>query len=45
YADFAWLPAAGSKSDLAIDVLFGRSDLRTQLDAGTSADAILRGWR
>jgi uncharacterized protein YbbC (DUF1343 family) len=45
YADFAWLPAAGSKSDMAIDVLFGRSDLRTQLDAGTAADAIQRGWR
>jgi uncharacterized protein YbbC (DUF1343 family) len=45
HEDFAWLPAAGSKSDMAIDVLFGRSDLRTQLDAGQSADAILRGWR
>lgn len=45
YEDFAWLPAAGSKSDMAIDVLFGRSDLRTQLEAGHSADAILRGWR
>jgi len=45
YADFAWLPAGGSKSDKAIDVLFGRSDLRTQLEAGKSADAILRGWR
>jgi uncharacterized protein YbbC (DUF1343 family) len=45
YKDFAWLPAAGSKSDMAIDVLFGRSDLRSQLEAGKSADAILRGWR
>jgi len=45
YEDFAWLPTANSKSDMAIDVLFGRSDLRTQLEAGKSADAILRGWR
>jgi len=45
YEDFAWLPAAGSDSDMAIDVLFGRSDLRTQLEAGQSADAILRSWR
>lgn len=45
HEDFAWLPAAGSNSDMAIDVLFGRSDLRTQLEAGLSADDILRGWR
>ncbi|MGB0572566.1 MAG: exo-beta-N-acetylmuramidase NamZ domain-containing protein [Alphaproteobacteria bacterium] len=45
YEDFAWLPAAGSESDMAIDVLFGRSDLRTQLEAGRSAEAILRDWR
>ena len=45
YAEFAWLPAAGSNSDMAIDVLFGRSDLRTQLEAGRSAEAILRDWR
>ena len=43
--DFAWLPTAGSKPDMAIDVLFGRSDLRTQLEAGESVDAILRSWR
>lgn len=45
YEDFSWLPAAGSTSDMAIDVLFGRSDLRTRLDAGISAEAILRDWR
>ena len=45
YVDFEWLPAAGSKPDMAIDVLFGRSDLRKHLEAGLSADAILRGWR
>lgn len=45
HPDFAWLPAAGSTSDAAIDVLFGRTDLRAQLDAGVAADVILRGWR
>ncbi len=45
YGDFEWLPAAGSKSNMAIDVLFGRSDLRLQLEAGKSAEAILRSWR
>ncbi|MEP4377609.1 MAG: DUF1343 domain-containing protein [Alphaproteobacteria bacterium] len=45
HEDFAWLPAGGSTSDMAIDVLFGRADLRTQLETGRSADAILQDWR
>lgn len=41
---FAWLPAAGSDTDMAIDVLFGRADLRTLLAAGHSPDTILQTW-
>jgi len=43
HPDFAWLPAG--ESGFAIDSLFGRTDLRTGLDRGESAEDILRGWR
>ncbi|MBO22690.1 MAG: hypothetical protein CMM26_10040 [Rhodospirillaceae bacterium] len=43
HPDFAWLPAGDA--GFAIDNLFGRDDLRVQLDAGASAAEILRGWR
>ncbi|MBS28516.1 MAG: hypothetical protein CL566_06265 [Alphaproteobacteria bacterium] len=41
--DFAWRANGGSS--VALDTLFGRSDLREMLDGGASADEILRSWR
>lgn len=43
HGDFAWRATGGS--NVALDTLFGRSDLREMLDGGASAEEILQSWR
>ena len=45
HPDFAWLLPQNEDSGASIDKLFGRPDLREQLDAGVSASRIMAAWR
>lgn len=45
HPDFAWLPGADGSAGGAIDTLFGRTDLREQIDKGTPAETIINAWR
>jgi len=45
HPDFVWLPGHDGSPSGAIDTLFGRSDLRQQLDAGLNASEIVDSWR
>jgi len=45
HRDFVWLPGHDGSPGGAIDTLFGRSDLRQQLDAGLNASEIVDSWR
>lgn len=45
HPDFAWLPGHDGAPGGAIDTLFGRCDLREQLDTGLDANAIVDSWR
>ncbi len=44
YPDFAWLPGADGTPGRAVDVLFGRSDLREALARGEAAGRIVEAW-
>ncbi len=45
HPDFAWLPGSDGTPGGAIDTLFGRSDLREQLEAETDPAEIIDAWR
>jgi uncharacterized protein YbbC (DUF1343 family) len=45
HPDFIWLPRQDGSPGSAIDILFGRMDLREKLNQGQSAGEIIAGWR